>query len=66
MAFIQPPSALGFVPNPNLVLPPYIISEVHLFRDQAGNLIAHHRPRPLSLIAGAEVVLQCDQDKLAR
>ena len=63
---VPPPAFLGFVRNPNLVLPPYIISEVHLYNDEAGNVITHRRPRPLSIIAGAEVVLQCDQEKLAR
>ena len=63
---VPPPSCLGFVRNPNLVLPPYITTEVHLYRDEAGSLVTHRRPRPLSIIAGAEFVLQCDQDKLAR
>ena len=63
---VPPPSCLGFVRNPNLTLPPYIISEVHLYRDEAGNLITHRRPRPLSVVAGVEFVLQCDQEKLAR
>ena len=63
---VPPPSCLGFVRNPNLVLPPYITTEVHLYRDEAGVLITHRRPRPLSVIAGAEFILQCDQDKLAR
>ena len=63
---VPPPSCIGFVRNPNLVLPPYIISEVHLYRDEDGNLVSHRRPRPLSVIAGAEVVLQSDQDRLAR
>ena len=63
---VPPPSCLGFVPNPNLVLPPYIITEVHLYHDEAGVLISHRRPRPLSVVAGAEFVLQCDQERLAR
>ena len=63
---VPPPSCLGFVRNPNLVLPPYITTEVHVYRDESGNLITHRRPRPLSVIAGAEFILQCDQDRLAR
>ena len=63
---VPPPSCLGFLRNPHLVLPPYIISEVHLYTDEDGNLITHRRPRPLSIIAGAQVVLQSDQDRLAR
>ena len=63
---VPPPSCIGFTRNPNLVLPPYIISEVHLYHDEDGVVLSHRRPRPLSVIAGAEVVLQSDQDRLAR
>jgi hypothetical protein len=66
MANIVPPPASGFVANPNLILPTYILTEVVRIQDQAGNLMVVRRPRPLSIIVGAQVVLQCDRQQLAR
>ena len=63
---VTPPSCIGFVRNPNLVLPLYILTEVNVFRDENGLVVTHRRPRPLSVIAGAEVVLQSDPERLAR
>ena len=60
------PSCIGFVRNPNLVLPLYVLTEVHTVHDEAGHPIHIRRPRPLSVIAGAAVVLQSDQALLAR
>ncbi len=62
---ILPPN-LGFRPVPNLVLPQYILTEVVTVRDEHG--IGHlvRRPRPLSLITGATIVLQSDQERLRR
>ena len=60
------PACIGFVPRPNLVLPPYILTEVYRFRDVDGVFVRLRRPRPLSIIAGAEVVLQSDPALLAR
>jgi hypothetical protein len=66
MANFTPPDSIGFVPNPNLVLPPYIAFEVVVIYDIHGVPWHLRRPRPLSLLAGAQVVLQSDRELLAR
>ncbi len=67
MAFILPPPPnVGFVPNPNLNLPIYLLTEVHTIRLEGGQIVNLRRPRPLSVIAGAQVVLQCDRERLQR
>jgi hypothetical protein len=66
LANFAPPPEVGFRPNPNLVLPIYLISEVHSIVSQYGEVIHLRRPRPYSVVAGAELVLQCDQDLLVR
>ncbi len=63
---IPPPASIGFYRNPNLVLPLYILTEVHTVRLHNGNLANLRRPRPLSVISGAEVVLQSDPFLLRR
>ncbi len=60
---LHPPN-LGFRPVPNLVLPQYILTEVVTVRDVHGVVHLIRRPRPLSLITGATVVLQSDQELL--
>ncbi len=66
MAVLLPPNSVGFHPNPNLVLPVYIQTEVVTVQDVFGVVWHIRRPRPLSIISGAQVVLQCDRDLLAR
>ncbi len=66
MAVILPPMSVGFVPNPNLVLPVYIQTEVVQVQDPQGEIWNIRRARPPSVISGAQVVLQCDRDLLAR
>jgi hypothetical protein len=66
MANISPPSSIGFVQNPNLVLPLYLRTEVVRVQDAQGTIWHIRRPRPLSIISGAMVVLQSDRDLLAR
>ena len=67
MAYLLPPPPnVGFVPNPNLVLPIYLLTEVHPLRLPDGQVMMLRRPRPLSVIAGARVVLQCDPVRLRR
>ncbi len=66
MADILPPSSVGYVHNPNIVLPLYIQTEVVRVLDHNGDIWNVRRPRPLSIIAGAQLVLQCDRDLLAR
>jgi hypothetical protein len=66
MANLVPPPGVGFRRNPNLVLPVYIMSEVHSIVSQTGEVVALRRPRPYSVVAGAELVLQCDQERLMR
>jgi hypothetical protein len=61
-----PPVGVGFVANQNLDLPLYIVSEVHTIVTEDGQLLHLRRPRPLSVISGAEFVLQCDQELLMR
>jgi hypothetical protein len=63
---LPPPPNVGYVPNPNLVLPLYLLTEVHPVRLEDGQVVMVRRPRPLSVIAGARVVLQCDPDRLRR
>ncbi len=63
---IPPPASIGFVRNPNLVLPVYILTEVHTIRLPNGQLAELRRPRPPSVISGAEVILQSDQYLLQR
>ncbi len=67
MAFLLPPPPnVGFVPNPQLVLPIYLLTEVHPVLLEDGQVVRVRRPRPLSVIAGARMVLQCDPDRLRR
>jgi hypothetical protein len=66
MANLLPPNSIGFVHNPNLVLPVYIQTEVVRVQDVQGNVWSFRRPRPLSVLAGASIVLQSDRDLLAR
>ncbi len=67
MAFvIPPPPNVGFVPNPNLVLPVYLLTEVHQVRLEDGQTLNLRRPRPISVVAGARLVLQCDPVRLCR
>ncbi len=66
MAYLDPPNSVGYVPNPNLVLPVYIRTEVIRVQDPHGVVWHIRRPRPPSIIAGAQLVLQCDRDLLAR
>jgi hypothetical protein len=66
MALLAPPLYVGFIANPNLILPIYIQTEVITLTDVHGTVWQLRRPRPLSLLAGAQVVLQCDRDLLAR
>ncbi len=66
MANILPPNSVGYVHNPNLVLPIYIQTEVIRVQDQNGVVWNIRRPRPLSILSGAQLVLQCDRDLLAR
>ncbi len=66
MAHPIPPNSVGFVPNPNLILPLYIQTEVVRVQDHNGAVWTFRRPRPLSIVAGAQLVLQCDRDLLAR
>ena len=63
---LPPPHHIGFVRRPNLVLPNYVATEIHQFVGDDGVLRSNRRPRPLSIIAGAAVVLQSDQALLAR
>ncbi len=63
---IPPPASIGFVHNPNLVLPMYIHTEVHTIRLPNGHIVNLRRPRPLSVVSGAEVVLQSDPFLLRR
>ncbi len=60
------PPNVGYQPNANLVLPLYVLTEVHEVHAQNGQIAYLRRPRPLSLIAGARVVLQCDPHLLCR
>jgi hypothetical protein len=60
------PQCIGFRPNPNVVIPAYIITEVRPGVDQHGHPILVRRPRPLSLLIGAWIVLQSDPDLLMR
>jgi hypothetical protein len=66
MAFLGPlpPPNIGFNPNPNLTIPIYILTETVTFRDRHGVFHLVRRPRPLSLIVNAVVVLQSDQELL--
>ncbi len=67
MAFLLPPPPdVGFVPNPNLDLPIYLLTEVHPVRLEDGQVVMLRRQRPLSVIAGARMVLQCDPERLRR
>jgi hypothetical protein len=66
MANFAPPPEVGFRRNPNLILPIYIVSEVHSVVAESGEVINVRRPRPPSVVSGAELVLQCDQDLLKR
>jgi hypothetical protein len=66
MASLLPPASIGFVPNPNLVLPVYIQTEIVRIQDGQGVVWHVRRPRPLSVISGALIVLQSDRDLLAR
>ncbi len=66
MANLLPPNSIGYVPNPNLVLPQYVQFEVIRIQDVRGDVWSFRRPRPLSVLAGAAVVLQSDRDLLAR
>jgi hypothetical protein len=66
MANILPPNSVGYVHNPNLVLPIYIQTEVIRVQDQNGVVWNVRRPRPLSILSGAQLVLQCDRELLAR
>jgi hypothetical protein len=66
MANIQPPNSVGYVPNPNLILPIYIQTEVVRVQDRNGVVWRIRRPRPLSIVSGAQLVLQCDRELLAR
>ncbi len=63
---ITPPTSIGFVRNPNLILPLYILTEVHTIQLGVGQVANLRRPRPLSVISGAEVVLQSDPFLLRR
>ena len=63
---IPPPSCIGFTLRPHLQLPLYIQTEVHTVQLYDGSLLTRRRPRPLSIVAGAKVVLQADQDLLGR
>ncbi len=60
------PNSVGFVHNPNLILPVYIQFEVVRVQDHLGVVRHVRRPRPLSIISGAQLVLQCDRELLAR
>jgi hypothetical protein len=60
------PDCIGFVPNPQLVLPLYVRVEAHRILDADGQVMIRHCPRPLSIISGSEVVLQSSPDLLAR
>ncbi len=66
MAHLLPPPSVGFVHNPNLVLPDYVTTEVVQIMDPYGVVHLLRRPRPLSVVAGAQIVLQCDRDRLQR
>ncbi len=66
MASLLPPTSVGFVPNPNVVLPAYVTTEILQIQDVQGTVWNIRRPRPLSIIAGAQIVLQCDRELLAR
>jgi hypothetical protein len=66
MAYLLPPPSVGFVHNPNLVLPTYIVSEVVRIQDTRGVVWTFRRPRPLSIVCGAQIVLQCDRELLQR
>ncbi len=67
MAYLLPPPPnVGYRPNPNLALPIYLLTEVHPYRLHDGQVVMLRRPRPLSVITGARVVLQCDPDRLRR
>jgi hypothetical protein len=58
------PECIGFNPNPNIVIPTYVITEARPGVDQNGVPVVVRRPRPLSLMIGAWVVLQSDQELL--
>ncbi len=67
MAYILPPPPnVGFIPNPNLALPIYLLTEVHPVQLDDGQVVMVRRPRPISVVAGARLVLQCDPDRLRR
>ncbi len=63
---LLPPPYVGFVHNPNLVLPDYILFEVVQIMDQNGIIQLLRRPRPPSITACAQLVLQCDRHRLQR
>ncbi len=63
---LPPPPNVGFVPNPQLVLPIYLMTEVHPVRLEDGQVVMVRRPRPLSVVSGARLVLQCDPELLMR
>jgi hypothetical protein len=62
----SPPSCIGYRHIPNLVLPLYIRSEVTSFFDEDGTVVSYRRARPLSIVYGAEIVLQSDLELLSR
>ncbi len=66
MASLLPPDCIGFVANPNIILPVYVQSEVVRVQDTQGVEWLIRRPRPLSVISGAQIVLQSDRELLAR
>jgi hypothetical protein len=61
-----PPACLNFAANPNIILPPYISSEVHTVVAPDGRLVTLRHPRPLSVISGTEFILQCDHPSIMR
>ncbi len=66
LAGVIPPVSIGFVANPNLILPLYVRYEVVTITDVDGNDWNLRRPRPLSILAGAHLLLQSDRELFAR